>query len=118
MAGLLLKLIICPLVVIFADRVLSEVYFFNIYQAIVTGVLLALTGHLMEIIFLRRGRLWENNVLDFIFASLIVYFVGQLLPGAYVNVFGALVTGWLLAVTEHFQHRWLLRTGRTQKELA
>ncbi|MGA9174750.1 MAG: DUF2512 family protein [Thermoactinomyces sp.] len=118
MVGLLLKLIICPIVVIFADRILSEVYFFNVYQAIFVGVLLALVGHLMEIAFLKRGRLWVNNVLDFVFASVIVYIGGLLLPGAYVNVFGAIVTGWLLAVTEHFQHRWLLQTGRTRKQPA
>ncbi|MFC7439613.1 DUF2512 family protein [Laceyella putida] len=118
MTGLWLKIVICPIAVILADFFLEDIYYPNLIQPIMVGLVLALVGHLMEVAFLKRGRLWISNALDFLAASLLVYASGLVLPGAVTHWFGSFLTAWLLTVTEHFQHVYLLRTGRAQKEPA
>jgi hypothetical protein len=56
--------------------------------------------------------------MDFAAATLIVYFVSLFLIGAEVTFFGALLTRLLLTITEIFQHRYLIQSGRTRKSPA
>jgi hypothetical protein len=115
MAGLMLKLAICPAAVVLADWLFGDVYYPKLYQAILTGWVLAVTGHLMEVLFLKRGTLWTANLLDWVAATLMVYLSGFVASGARITWLGALMTGFLIAATEHFQHVWLLKTGEARK---
>lgn len=115
MTGLLLKIIVCPVVVLIMDWMTDEVYYPTWLQAIVVGLVLAAAGHLMEVMWLKPGRLWMMTILDF-FASAAILFISQFfLAGAYVSMIGALLTASFLAITEYILHRWLIREGMTEK---
>jgi hypothetical protein len=115
LAGLLLKLIVCPVVVILSDALFTEVFYPSLFQSISVGLLLALVGHYMEMWLLKRGTLWMSTLIDLLGAWAIVYFSAYLLPGARITLLGAVFTAILLDVTEYLQHVWLIRSGRTEK---
>ncbi|MFC4077709.1 hypothetical protein [Salinithrix halophila] len=115
MAGLIAKLIICPLVVWISMFLFEGVYYPNWVQPIIVGIILAVLAHFMEVLFLRRGVFWINNSMDFVAAVLVLLFSGTFFEGARVTMTGALLTAFILAVTEYFQHLWLLKSGRTYK---
>ncbi|OYD08253.1 DUF2512 family protein [Paludifilum halophilum] len=115
MIGLLVKLIVCPSVVLLSTAMFADVYYPYIYQPIIVGLVLAVVGHMMELLLLKRGTFWLSNIMDFIAATAIVYFSAFFFAGAQMTVIGALLTGFLLTVAEYFQHLWLIRTGKTQK---
>jgi uncharacterized membrane protein len=115
LTGLILKLIICPLGVIAADALFAELYYPNLYQSILVGVVLAVVGYVMERMILRRGTLWFTTLLDLLAAAAIVYTSGYLLPGAAVTLLGAVFAAILLDVAEYLQHRWLIRNEKTEK---
>jgi uncharacterized membrane protein HdeD (DUF308 family) len=114
MLGLLVKLIVCPLTVMVAWFLFENVNYNAFYQPVIVGLLLAIAGHLMEVFLLKNGTFWITTSVDFIAATLIVYYV-SLYQAATVTFFGAILTAALLVLTEIVQHRWLIRTGRTQK---
>lgn len=114
MWGLLVKLIVCPLVIILANVIFANVNYTVLYQPIIVGLILALFAHMMEVMFLKRGTLWISTIFDFIAATLIVYLV-SLLQEAKVTFLGAILTAIILMVTEIIQHLWLIRSGRTKK---
>lgn len=114
MAGLLVKLIVCPLTVMLAAYIFPNVNYTALYQPIIVGLILALSAHMMEVFLLKKGTFWMSTFMDFIAATLIVYFV-SLFQLATVTFFGAILTALLLTLTEFVQHRWLIRSGRTQK---
>ncbi|WP_199622686.1 DUF2512 family protein [Paenibacillus alkalitolerans] len=114
MAGLFVKLIVCPLTVILASYLFPNVNYTALYQPIIVGLVLAVAAHMMEVFLLKEGTFWLSTAMDFIAATLIVYFV-SLFQAANVTFFGAILTAILLTLTEIVQHRWLIRSGRTQK---
>ncbi|XEC96648.1 DUF2512 family protein [Paenibacillus tarimensis] len=114
MAGLLVKIIVCPLTVMFAAYIFPNVNYTAFYQPIIVGLILAGAAHMMEVLMLKRGTFWTSTVLDFIAATLIVYIV-SLFQTATVTFFGAVLTAILLSLTEIVQHRWLIQSGRTRK---
>ena len=115
MAGFLVKLIICPLTVLAADILFPQVYYPSVFQAILVGVILAVGAYAMEVLLLKRGTFWISTAVDFIAATLIVFVVSLLLPGARVTLLGAIMTALLLSITEYVQHLWLIESGRTKK---
>ncbi|SEN00589.1 DUF2512 family protein [Lihuaxuella thermophila] len=115
MAGFIIKLIVCPVVVLLSSFLFREVYYPSFYHPVIVGIVLAIAAHAMEIVFLRRGTFWLSNLMDFIAATAIVYISSYFFPGSRVTWVGATLTAFLLAVTEYFQHLWLLRTGKTDK---
>ncbi|MFY0545925.1 hypothetical protein [Brevibacillus sp. H7] len=115
MTGLLLKLFVGPLVVILADALFTELYYPNLYQAISVGVVLAVAGHVLEVMLLRRGTLWFTTLLDLLAAAAIVYASGFLLPGAVVTMLGAVFAAILIGIAEYLQHLWLIRSGKAEK---
>jgi uncharacterized membrane protein YeaQ/YmgE (transglycosylase-associated protein family) len=114
MLGLLVKLIVCPLTVMFAAYILPNVNYTYWYQPVIVGLVLAVAAHSMELMLLREGTLWLSTFMDFVAGTLVVYFV-SLFMMATVTFFGAILTALLLTLTEIVQHRWLIRSGRTQK---
>ncbi|WP_164984872.1 DUF2512 family protein [Ammoniphilus sp. CFH 90114] len=115
MTGLWMKLIICPLVIFLVDWMTGEVYYPMFFQALLVGLVLAAAGHAMEVMWLKRGRLWVMTILDFFASAAIVFFSQFVLPGAFVTIIGALIAASFLAITEYFTHRWLIQRGMTEK---
>lgn len=115
MAGLLAKLILCPVAVLASDMLFTNINFGNVYQALIVGVIIAIVGYTMELFLLRRGTLWISNTMDFVAATLIVYISQFFLAGAYVSVFGAVLVSLLILITENVEHLYLIRNEKTQK---
>ncbi|MCR2822611.1 YndM family protein [Lederbergia panacisoli] len=116
MLNLIMKLIVCPIIVIIAANFLTNVNFPYVYQPIVIGITLAVVGHLMEIAILQKGTFWISNAVDFVTSALIIYFLSYFFAGADVTMGGAIITAALLTVVEFFVHLWLIRSGRARKE--
>lgn len=110
-----MKLIICPLTVYISDILFKGVFYSTIYQPIVVGLILAVSAHMMEVLMLKRDTQWMSLALDFVAATAIVYFSQFFLRGSVVSLNGALLTAFLLGITEYFQHMWLISTGKTKK---
>ncbi|WP_174732197.1 hypothetical protein [Mesobacillus harenae] len=115
MAGLLVKILVCPITVIIASFLFPNVFYSNLLQPIIVGLVLAFSAHMMEIFILKEGMFWLSTIADFATATLIVYFVSLFFVTATVTVGGAILTGLLLAATEIVQHYWLIGRGRTEK---
>jgi hypothetical protein len=115
LAGLFIKLLVCPAVVVLADALFPEVFYPSLFQSISVGLLLALAGHFMEVWLLKRGTLWMSTLIDLAGAWAIVFTSAFLLTGARVTFLGAVFTAILLTVTEYLQHVWLISSGRTEK---
>lgn len=115
MIGLLTKLIVSPIIVILSSFIFPDVSYASYFQAIVVGLVLAIVGHVMEVMFLRRGRLFMSTLLDFAVATLLLYLSQYFLPGSRVLFLGAFFTALLLSLAEHLQHIWLINSGRAEK---
>ncbi|GAA0729567.1 hypothetical protein GCM10008905_29690 [Clostridium malenominatum] len=115
MTGLLIKLIVCPLAIIVSDYLFASVNYLTIYQQIGVGLVLALSSHFMEILFLQRGSFWISNTLDFIAAFLIVYFSQYVLRGSYIEYIGAIYTSLVLTAIELVHHLYLIRSYKSEK---
>lgn len=114
--GLIVKLIVAPIGIILASWIFPNVNFGHWYQAIFLGVIAAVVGYLLEVAMLREDTNGLMTIIDFVLTSAIVYFGAMFLTNSYVTFWGALLTGAIVAVTEVFQHRWLLNSGRARKE--
>ena len=113
MAGLIVKLLVCPAVVYLSGLIFEQVHYSYIYQPILTGIVLAVAAHLMELFILYPGALWSSAIIDFFAATAIVYF-STVLPGATITVVGAFLTAVLLTLTEIPQHVWLIKSGKAE----
>ncbi|MGP4107147.1 DUF2512 family protein [Virgibacillus sp. L01] len=116
MTGLVVKLLVCPIGLFLAAWIFPNVDFGYWYQPIILGVVLAFVGYFMERIMLREETNWLSTFMDFVASTVIVYFGAMLFADTEVTFLGAILTGALLAVTEIFQHNWLLDSGRVKKE--
>jgi uncharacterized membrane protein YeaQ/YmgE (transglycosylase-associated protein family) len=118
MLGLIVKLFVCPITVIIASVIFPNVYYANVIQPIIVGLVLAFSAHMMEVLILKKETFWLSTVSDFVAASFIVYIVSLFFATASVTIGGALLTAILLTITEIAQHRWLINSRRTQKSPA
>lgn len=116
MTGLVVKLLVCPIGIMIASWIFPNVNFSSWYQPILIGLALAVVGYVMELLFFREDTKWLMLFLDFILTTAGVYFGAMLFIGADVTFWGAVLTGILIAVTEIFQHNWLLASGRVRKD--
>lgn len=116
MTGLIVKLIVCPIGIILASWIFPNVNFAYWYQPIILGIVLAFVGYFMEVLMLREDTNWLSTLMDFIASTAIVYFGAMFFVDTVVTFWGAVLTGALIAVTEIFQHYWLLGSGRARKE--
>ncbi|MDY0396603.1 DUF2512 family protein [Virgibacillus halophilus] len=116
MGGFILKIILCPVAVLFASWLLTNVTFSNWYQPIVLGIVIAIVGYFMEVLMLRKDTNWLATLLDFFMATAIVYFGSLMFVNSFVSFWGAVFTGLLVAATEVFQHYWLLHSGRVDED--
>lgn len=114
MTGLVMKIIVCPVVVYLASLWSAQVNYASVYQPLVVGLVLALTGHVMESQLLNQKTVWITTGLDFIAATVLLYLSGIVFVGASVTFMGALITGLVLAVTELIQHYYLVGTEKVE----
>ncbi|WP_227935929.1 DUF2512 family protein [Alkalihalobacillus deserti] len=115
MLGLIVKIFVCPITVMIASLIFPNVYYANVIQPIIVGLILAFSAHMMEVLILKKGTFWLSTIVDFVAASFIVYIVSLFFATASVSIAGALLTALLLTFTEVIQHSWLINSGRTQK---
>ena len=116
MMGLVIKLIVAPIGIIFASWILPNVNFEFWYQPIMLGIFTAVVGYLMERAMLNEDTIWLTTIADFAVSSAMVYFGALFFLNSYVTFWGALLTGALLAVTEIFQHYWLVTSDRAEQD--
>ncbi|MGE4284915.1 MAG: DUF2512 family protein [Clostridia bacterium] len=115
LTGFIMKLIMCPLIVVIYDALLNNVNYASIYQSIGIGIFLAVLAHMMEVLILREGTFWISTIVDLVAAFGIVYLSQFVLRGAAVTFTGALIISLLLTISEYFQHLFLVNTGKTRK---
>lgn len=116
MLNVIMKLIIMPIIVVVASNLLTGVHFPYTYQAVVTGVTLAIVGWLMEVALLRKGTFWLSTISDFVVSAITLSTLAYFFQGAYTTVWGSVLTAALITVVEVFTHLWLLRTDRARKD--
>lgn len=115
MSGLVVKLLVTPIGIVLASWIFPNVNFGSWYQPIIIGVLLAFIGFAMELAILNENTNWLSTFIDWGVSTIFIYFGAMFFVNTSVTFWGAFLTGALLAVTEIFQHNWLLNSGRTQK---
>ncbi|MFS0861528.1 DUF2512 family protein [Fredinandcohnia sp. 179-A 10B2 NHS] len=116
MSGFFLKIIVLPLVVAVCAGLFGNVDYVSWYQPIVVGIILAIVGHLMEVMMLRRTTTVMTDIVDFVSAAIVVYFVSAFMVGAEVTFWGAILTALVITLIEIPVHRWLVRTRQTGQE--
>jgi|SRR5690625_4613758 uncharacterized protein YacL len=116
MTGLVVKLLVTPLGIMLASWIFPNVNFANWYQPIIIGVLLAFIGYAMELAILNENTNWLSTFIDWGVSAVVIYFGAMFFVNTYVTFWGAVLTGAILAVTEIFQHNWLLNSGRIRKK--
>jgi len=115
MTGLIIKLFASPIMIGLAAFLLPNVNYTSVIQPIVVGIIVAVAGHLLEVLLLKEDTISISTVLDFISATLIVFIVSRFFFNAEVTFYGALLTGILIALSEIPQHIYLVKSGRTQE---
>ncbi|MGI6092065.1 MAG: DUF2512 family protein [Veillonellaceae bacterium] len=116
MTGLLMKIIVCPIVLVALSLIIpSHVDYPNIIFPILIGTLIAVVGFGMEVMFLSHGTVWPSTILDFLATTLIVYF-SQNAAAADITFLGAIIAGLLVGATEHFMHIHLVNSGKVDSD--
>ncbi|MBO0995543.1 hypothetical protein [Bacillus sp. SD088] len=116
MLNVLLKIIVIPIILILASKVLPGIYFPYLYQPIVTGVTMAVVGALLEFALLKRGTFWLSLAADFVVSAIMLYTFAYFFQGAFTTLFGVILTSALITAVEFFVHLWLIGSGRARKE--
>lgn len=113
MIGLILKLIVCPIIILLSNYVWGLHY--TLAQSLFVSVVLAFGAHMMEVLILKNGTFWVSTISDFIVVFAIIYLSQFVLRDVYITFFNAVLTALLLTVFEYFEHIFLIRTGKTKK---
>jgi hypothetical protein len=58
MTGLIIKLIVCPITVIFASYIFPNVGY-TYWQPIIVGLILAVAAHMMEVFLIKEGYILD-----------------------------------------------------------
>ncbi len=115
MIGLLIKVLACPLIIYISHMLFNDINYSNTYQAVITGLVVAIIGHMSEVFMLRKGTLWINTFADLALSFIIIYLSQFFLTGSYITTAGAAITALLIAISEHFEHIYLIKEGKTKK---
>ncbi|MFA1820760.1 DUF2512 family protein [Virgibacillus oceani] len=116
MTGLVVKLLVTPIGIILASWIFPNVNFGGWYQPIIIGAGLAFIGFAMELAILKENTNWLSTFIDWGVSAIVIYFGAMFFVNTSVTFWGAVLTGALLAVTEIFQHNWLLNSDRAHKK--
>ena len=110
-----MKIILVPVVLAISDYMFPNLNYGTLTQAVLTGLVIAVVGQLMEVILLRRGTVFASTVLDFFVAFLVVYLSQYVFAGSRTTLVGAFIVAVVIGVVEHIEHIWLVRSGRAEK---
>ncbi|EKQ51433.1 MULTISPECIES: DUF2512 family protein [unclassified Clostridium] len=113
MTGLIMKLILCPILLLITNYIFGLGYTFT--QALIVGIVLAIVAHMMEVLILKNGTFWVSTISDFVVAFAIIYLSQFVFMNVIITFWGALITSLLLTVVEYFEHNFLIKSGRTKK---
>ena len=113
MTGLIMKLIFTPFLLLATNYFLGFNY--TTTQSVLVGFIIAVVGHMMEVLVLKRGTLWISTVSDLVVAFAIIYLSQFFFANVIVTLSDALITALILAVIEYLQHSILIKTGKTKK---
>lgn len=101
------KLIFLPVFLLLASWI-GLLGYDSFFYPLTTGLVLAVVSRMMDVYFLKPGTLWQSNLADFASFTFLVYASQWLFPGSTISMTGAIVTGVLFTVMEHFMHRYLI----------
>jgi len=121
MRNFITKLIVCPLIVYLSSVLFRSVYYYTIFQAVLTGVIIAFVATIMDMFLLRKKTTVLSTILDFLGAFAIVYISGFVARNAVITFWGAVWTALLLAAAEYIIHRSIVarreRRDRRRRDL-
>lgn len=115
MVGFIMKIIMVPVALVLSDYVFPNLNYGTLTQAVLTGLVIAVIGHLMEVMLLHRGTVFTSTVIDFFTAFLVIYVSQFVFAGSRITLVGAFMAALVIGVVEHMTHIWLVRSGRTEK---
>ncbi|WP_085521780.1 hypothetical protein [Tuberibacillus sp. Marseille-P3662] len=116
MTNVLLKLVLTPVIVIFADLFLgNDVIFGSVYEALIVGWAVACANIGLEYLLFRPGLFWVATISDFLLAMCILFFGANMYGDAYIGTFGALLTAFTITIMEYVLHLRLLRKNGATK---
>jgi hypothetical protein len=95
-----------------ADYLTKSISFSAIWQPATIGVFFAFASYLLEQVILKRGTFWISNVIDFLFAAIVVYASQFFLPDVTISWIGAIFSAAMLSAFEYIAHSYLIRSGK------
>ncbi|QOS99423.1 hypothetical protein JNUCC42_01095 [Brevibacterium sp. JNUCC-42] len=113
--GFCIKLVVTPFLFLVLDNVYGGIYYPSWWEPVVTGVMVALLGQLMELMFLQPGTLWFTTLLDMIMCLVVVFFSKFIFVGTKMGMDGVFFIAVFFGLSEYFLHLWLIRSGRVEK---
>ncbi|TPG69191.1 hypothetical protein EEL32_15920 [Brevibacillus laterosporus] len=113
--GFWIKLVVTPFLFLVLDNVYGGIYYPSWWEPVVTGVVVALFGQLMELMFLQPGTLWFTTLLDMIMCLVVVFFSKFIFVGTKMGMDGVFFIAVFFGLSEYFLHLWLIRSGRVEK---
>ncbi|MDO7785974.1 DUF2512 family protein [Desulforamulus aquiferis] len=111
MNELLIKLFTCPIIVLGADYFINQVHYVSPYQAVITGLIIAIVAYFIELNLLGPGTILLDTFLDFLLAAIVIYLSSFVFPGSFISYTGVLLTALAITAVEYFQHVWLVSVG-------
>ncbi|MGP4042567.1 DUF2512 family protein [Gracilibacillus sp. D59] len=115
MISLIVKIVTVPIVLLLAMFMTDNIEYGAMWQPLLIILLLIGSGLALEYALLNSENLWTSVALDLITAFIILYFISNMLEGAYVSFGGALVVSLILGVCEYMLHRFLIRSKNVDK---
>lgn len=100
------RFIICPLAV-YIGQALGAVRFATGGQIITVGIILAIFSVVADSVILPRVGNPMATAMDWVAATVVLWFFGLVAAGALVTWAGAAITAAILAATEFAMHSWL-----------
>ncbi|WP_058307920.1 DUF2512 family protein [Gracilibacillus massiliensis] len=110
MNSLIVKLVHVPLVLFIAINVSNHIQYEIVWQPVFIILLLIGSGLLLEYIVLKNNLFWFSVILDFLASFIILYFISNMLEGAYISFVVSLVLSAILTLVEYFLHRYLFKS--------
>lgn len=114
MLNFLLKLSIWPTTVYIADLLSPQINFYDVWKAILAGVVAGLVSYVVDIFLLDK----KNNIyltwLEVALSTLIVWGAGWFLEASFISFPGSLFTGILVGFVSYLARSYVLAARRRE----
>lgn len=103
MIGLIIRFIVSAFVLMFVGWILPGFEVAGFTGALITAIVIAILGHIAEVLLGKRLSPKSKGVIGFIAAALVIYLAGLIIP-AYLTVtfVGALLAAVIIGVIDVF----------------